>query len=178
MLLLLSILSFSCFNDEERSDKICKKLEEILKENAISYIEARRKEIINEPLFINAVIEKDDDEKDYYECILYLSTILFEEESVLIPCTFMEYDYKGRNVVYFFDKNISKEAINKDLYQTMKTRGLIKSQYKIEIAEGAFMVNTIEAWNLFICKNDINTRQVIKSNYILEEKEKPQNMCD
>ena len=177
LLLLMLIISLSCMNDKKKPESVYRKTEKILKEIATSYIKERREEIPKEPFFVNVKIKKDDFKKDYYDCVIYLSTILFKE-SEQVPSAFMQYEFKGKNVVYFFDENIPKEEKDMQLYKMMEAKGLIKSQYKIDENEGSFMVNDIEAWNLFICKNNINTWEIIKSNYKLEEEEKPQRFCN
>ena len=37
--------------------------------------------------------------------------------------------------------------------------------------------DSIESWNLFVCKNNLEEIEIVKSNYVLESNEKPNNLC-
>ena len=175
--ILLIFITNSCKETNVKHSTSVKDIHQLLQKKSTSYIKELRNENIEYPLFVNVEIKKDNPKKDYYEVLIYTHTILLEE-SEKRPYDFFELDFKGKNIIYYFDNNQTKESSkNEVIYKQLKEKNLIKEHKNITEEEGVFLVNEMESWNLFICKNNLEKIEIVKSSYVLEENEKPKNLC-
>ncbi|MFC5046661.1 hypothetical protein ACFSTE_10435 [Aquimarina hainanensis] len=150
---------------------IPEKLHDLMKQKAELYIKEMRKKL-DTPLYVNVLLKKEN--KETYEFSIYVFDKLLKDDQ--IPYDFSIFNYNGKNVIYFYNEsetNTNKEHVLKKL----KQNNLIKDDNIVLASENTNRLNDFIAWNCFVCKVDINKINIIKSPYVLEEKEKPNNVC-
>lgn len=150
------------------------KLRELIKVNAEKYIESMSKEL-DSPLYISALLVENNESK-YYEVSLYVSDILLKEDE--IPFDFSIYNCKGKNVIYYYKDGITLTPEKRvQIIKRLKEENLIRNNNIILENENTYRLNDFISWNLFICKDDLETIEIIKSPYVLDKSQKPKKLC-
>ena len=171
------LLSASCsnFNNTNKKDThdlvVQKTLINKVADVAKTYIRELRKEI-DRPVYINFLLKKN---QQYHEFEIYLFDILLKDDE--LPFSFTTYDYKGTNVIYYF-KEESKKGENREVFESLRKQNLIKENNIVFENENTLRLNDFISWNLFICKSNLNKVKIVKSPYVLDEAEKPKDVCN
>lgn len=146
-----------------------KHIQKILLEKSKEFIEQQKNNLeIKKPLYV-MVTERSN--LDMYEFSINVFDILLIDDD--IPCTFSKYSYVGENIIYFYYNqcNIQKEKMKENLLKNE----LMKKNMIVNIDNNR--LNDFVAWNLFICKTDHLKIKIIKSPYIILDKDKPKDLC-
>lgn len=174
-LICFVLLFMSCSNSNIGKEPKAINQDKVLMKEVEDYSKAYIRELreeLDRPVYVNVLFKKSN---NYHEFEIHLFDILLKDDE--LPFYFSTYDYKGINVIYYFKEGVEKGQ-NREIFQSLKDKNLIKENNIVFENENTLRLNDFISWNLFICKSDLDKVKIIKSPYVLDEDEKPKDVCN
>lgn len=167
---------FSCKSNENKIEgNINDSLEQMLTVLVDSYVKMLREETDDDELFFIYVKRGNDEKDNFYKFLFYDGAIL--NENLDIPYKYIDKSREENFVIFFFDKekgipnNMKQSLIEDELWVNLSTLD------KKSINRPIIKVHSYPVWDIFICKEDIDKYEIVKSAYGLEEKDKITEIC-